>query len=138
MDTISLMIFHDTNTIVAAAQRRRLPLMLNVWGQQLDLFSLIFGQMVGYLLWGWWVAAWRRCSAWVFAVQGMGFVFAVDFSLIFVFAVDCISMILPGNVLGKLSGDDTSGALDRRMFGFIGMLASIAPIFLAYWHESTS
>ena len=129
VNTISLMILFGTHTVLAAAidtdqsvwspQRRRFLPMLKVWRQWLGPFSFVVGQIVGYLLWDWWDAAWPRRGPWVFVRQ------AVHFDI----AVCLVSVILP-NIL-KPSADHTSGALDRRTAGFIAMLAGVASFYWA-------
>ncbi len=134
MNTISLTIVFGTHTILNAAvdtnqslwtpQRRRFLLILKVWLPWLDLFSFVVGQMVGYLIWEWWDAAWPCRSPWVFVTQALHFDIAVYL----------ISMILPGNILQKLSADHTSGALDLHTAGFIAMLASVASLSWIYYY----
>lgn len=134
VNTISLMILFSTHTMLTAAmhtdqtvwapQTRRFFPMLKVWCQWLDLFSFVVGQMVGYLLWEWRDALWPRRSPWVFVTQALHFDIAVCL----------VSMILPGNILQKLSADHTSGALDRRTAGFIAMLASVASLSWTYYN----
>ena len=132
VNTISLMVLFSTHSMLTAAmdtdqsvwspQRRRFFPMLKVWRQWLDLFSFVVGQMVGYLLWDWGDAASPRRSASDFVTQALHFDIAVCF----------ISMILPGNILQKLSADHTSGALDRRTAYFVAMLASVASLSWMY------
>ena len=134
VNTISLMILFGTHTMLTAAmdtdqsvwspQRRRFLPMLKVWRQWLDFFSFVVGQIVGYLLWESWDAAWPRRGPWVFVAQALHFDIAVCL----------VSMILPGNILQKLSADHTSGALDRRTAGVIAMLASVASLYWTYYN----
>ena len=98
--------------------------MLKVWRQWLDFFSFVVGQIVGYLLWETWDAAWPRRGPWVFVAQALHFDIAVCL----------VSMILPGNILQKLSADHTSGALDKRTAGFIAMLAGVASLHWTYYN----
>ena len=98
--------------------------MLKVRRRWLDFFSFVVGQMVGYLLWAGRDAAWPRRSSWVFVTQALHFDITVCL----------ISLIMPGNILQKLSADHTSGALDRRTAGFIAMLASVASLSWTYYN----
>ena len=133
MNTISLTIFLGTHTIFNAAMdtdqslwipQRRYLLLLKVWRPWLDLFSCVVGQMVGYLMWEWEDAAWPRRSPWAFVIQALHFDVAVYL----------VSMILPGNVLQKLSADHTSEPLDPHTSSFIAMLASVASLSWMYYY----
>ena len=134
VNTISLMMLFGMHAILGAAidtdqrvwtlQRRRLLPMLKVWRRWLDLVSFVDGQIVGYLLWEWRDGALPRCGPWVFVTQALHFDIAVCL----------VSMILPGNILQKLSADHTSGALDRRTAGFLAMLASVALLSWMYYN----
>lgn len=55
-------------------------------------------------------------------------------ALHFDIAVYLISMILPGNILLKLSADHTSGALDLHTAGFIAMLGSVTSLSWMYYY----
>ncbi len=114
----------DTNQSLWMAQRRRFPPMLEGRRPWLDLFSFVAGQMVGYLIWEWWDAAWPRRNPWAFVTQAEHFFVAIYL----------ISMILPGNVLQKLSADHTTGALDLHTVVFIAMFASVASLSWIYYN----
>ena len=130
MNTISFIILFGTRTILNAAMhtdqslRRKFLLMLKVRRRWLDLLSFVVGQMVGYLIWKWRDVAWPRHSPWVFMTQTLHFDIAVYLT----------SMILPGNILQKLSADHTSGALDLHVAGSIAILASVASLSWMYYN----
>ena len=134
VNTISRMMLFGTQAILGAAidtdqrvwtpQRRRFLPMLTIWGQWLDLVSFVVGQIVGYLLWEWRDGALPRCGPGVFVIQALHFDIAVCL----------VSMILPGNILQKLSADHTSGALDQRTTSFLAMLASVALLSWMYYN----
>ncbi|KAK0510429.1 hypothetical protein JMJ35_006861 [Cladonia borealis] len=133
VNTVSLVILFGLHAIFNAVSdtdqsvwitRRRFLLINEVWRLSLDFWSFIVGQVVGYLIWEWRDAAWLRHSPWIFVTQALHFDIAVYL----------ISMILPGNILQKLTADHTTGALDKHTAGFIAILASVASLSWMYYH----
>ena len=98
--------------------------MLTVWRTWLDLFSFVAGQMAGYSIWELWDAAWPRRNPWAFVTQAVHFFVTIYF----------ISMILPGNILQKLSADHTTGALDLHRVVFIAIFAGVASLSWMYYN----
>lgn len=103
--------------------QRRFLLTFKGWRSSLDLSSFVAGKVVGYLIWEWRDAAWLRRSPLVFVTQALHFDIAVYL----------ISMILPGNILQKLTADHITGALDKHTAGFLVMLASVASLSWMYY-----
>ena len=132
-NTIGLTMLVGTYTSVNAVWNINPPLWMPqgrrfslIWRTYMDLSGFFVGQMTSYAIWAWQDAfcPWPFCNLWVFATQALHFDIAVYL----------ISMLVPGNILQKLTANHTTGALDKHMAGFIAMLASVASISWMYYY----
>ena len=131
MNTFGLTMLSGTYTAVNAVWNINPPLWMPqgrrfslVWRAYMDLSSYFVGQMTSYLIGTRQDAfcPWPFCNPWVFATQALHFDIAVYL----------ISMMLPGNILQKLTANHTTGALDKHTAGFIALLASVASLSWMY------